>query len=86
MIWLMNVNGNIWTQDESIGLKIIQTKTSEQPETIDFWNAKTVRLEFPVEKTINDIRKEMIETELENQQTSNTQTEEGECECQTSQN
>jgi hypothetical protein len=38
-------------------------------------------------KTINDIIKEIAETELEtptNQ--SNTQTEEGECECQTSQN
>jgi hypothetical protein len=31
-------------------------------------------------KTINDIIKEIAETELENQQPSNTQTEEGECE------
>jgi hypothetical protein len=37
-------------------------------------------------KTINDIIKEIAETELENQQPSNTQTEQGECECQTSQN
>jgi hypothetical protein len=37
------------------------------------------------EKTISDIVKEMKETELANQQ-SNTQTEKGECECQTSQN
>jgi hypothetical protein len=37
-------------------------------------------------KTINDIIKEIAETELENQQTSNTQTEQGEGECQTSQN
>jgi hypothetical protein len=37
------------------------------------------------EKTISDIIKEIAETELEHQQTSNTQTEGG-CECQTSQN
>lgn len=36
-------------------------------------------------KTMSDIVKEMKETALENQQ-SNTQTEKGECECQTSQN
>jgi hypothetical protein len=31
-------------------------------------------INFPVEKTINDIKKEMIESELETQQTSNTKT------------
>lgn len=36
-------------------------------------------------RTMSDIVKEMKETALENQQ-SNTQTEKGECECQTSQN
>jgi hypothetical protein len=36
-------------------------------------------------KTISDIIKEIAETELEHQQTSNTKTEGG-CECQTSQN
>jgi hypothetical protein len=74
MKWLMNVNGDIWTQDESQPLKMIETKTSERPETIDFWNSRSVNINFLPEKTINDIRKEMLESELENQQTSNTKT------------
>ena len=74
MIWIMNVNGDIWTQDEKQTLKIIHTNESEIPETIDFWNAQSVTLNFPQRKTINDIQKEMIETELENQQTSKTKT------------
>lgn len=74
MKWLMNINGDIWTQDESQPLKMIETKSSEIPETIDFWNSRSVTINFPVEKTINDIRKEMIESELEYQQPSNTKT------------
>jgi hypothetical protein len=49
------------------------------------WRYTSMSDPMPI-KTINDIIKEIAETELENQQTSNTQTEEGECECQTSQN
>jgi hypothetical protein len=74
MKWLMNINGDIWTQDESQPLKMIETKTSERPETIDFWNSRSVNINFLPEKTINDIRKEMLESELENQQTSKTKT------------
>jgi hypothetical protein len=55
-------------------LKMIETKTSERPETIDFWNSRSVNINFLPEKTINDIRKEMLESELENQQTSKTKT------------
>ena len=74
MIWLMNINGDIWSHEENQPLKMIETKTSERPETIDFWNSKSVTINLPVEKTINDIHKEMIESELENQQPSNTKT------------
>jgi hypothetical protein len=74
MIWLMNINGDIWSHEENQPLKMIETKTSERPETIDFWNSRSVTINLPVERTINDIRKEMIESELENQQPSNTKT------------
>lgn len=74
MKWFMNINGDIWTQDASQPLKMIETKSSEQPETIDFWNSRSVTINIPVEKTINDIHKEMLESALENQQTSNTKT------------
>lgn len=74
MKWFMNINGDIWTQDASQPLKMIETKSSEQPETIDFWNSISVTINIPVEKTINDIHKEMLESALENQQTSNTKT------------
>ena len=74
MIWLMNVNGDIWSHDEKHPLKIIETTTTEKPETIDFWDSKSVWIQIPVEKTINDIRKEMLESSLENQQTSNIKT------------
>ena len=74
MIWLMNINGDIWKYEEGQTLKMIETRTSEIPETIDFWNSRSVTMNFPVEQTINDIRKEMLESELENQQPSNTKT------------
>jgi t-SNARE complex subunit (syntaxin) len=74
MIWLMNVNGDIWSQDTQTPIKMIETNRSEIPETIDFWNSQSVTMQFPVSKTINDINKEMIESALENQQTSNTKT------------
>jgi len=74
MIWLMNINGDIWRYEADQPLKMIETRTSERPETIDFWNSKSVTLNFPVEKTINDIHKEMLESALENQQSSNTKT------------
>ena len=72
MIWLMNINGDIWQNDPDMPLKMIETKTSEKPETIDFWNSKSVWIDFPIEKTINDIHKEMLESALENQQPSTT--------------
>lgn len=78
MRWLMNINGDIWRQDTDLPLKMIQTQTSEKPETIDFLHSESVQIQFVVQKTINDIRKEMLETELENQQSSNTKTK-GEC-------
>jgi hypothetical protein len=74
MKWFMNINGDIWTQDESQPLKMIETKTSQQPETIDFWNSRSVTINLPFEKTISDIHKEMLESALENQQSSNTKT------------
>jgi hypothetical protein len=74
MIWLMNINGDIWRYEADQPLKMIETRTSERPETIDFWNSKSVTLNFPIEKTINDIHKEMLESALENQQPSNTKT------------
>ena len=74
MKWFMNINGDIWTQDESQPLKMIETKTSQQPETIDFWNSRSVTINLPVEKTISDIHREMLESALENQQSSNTKT------------
>jgi hypothetical protein len=74
MIWLMNINGDIWRYEADQPLKMIETRTSERPETIDFWNSRTVTMNFPVEKTINDIHKEMLESALENQQPSNTKT------------
>jgi hypothetical protein len=74
MIWLMNINGDIWRYEADQPLKMIETRTSERPETIDFWNSTSVTLNFPVEKTINDIHKEMLESALENQQPSNTKT------------
>jgi hypothetical protein len=74
MIWLMNVNGDIWRYEADQPLKMIETRTSERPETIDFWNSRSVTLNLPVEKTISDIHKEMLESALENQQSSNTKT------------
>ena len=68
MRWLMNINGDIWRQDTDLPLKMIETKTSDKPETIEFLHSKSVLIQFPVEKTINDIRKEMLEAELESQQ------------------
>ena len=68
MRWLMNINGDIWRQDTDLPLKMIETKTSSRPETIEFLHATSVLIQFPVEKTINDIRKEMLEAELESQQ------------------
>jgi hypothetical protein len=74
MIWLMNINGDIWRYEADQPLKMIETRTSERPETIDFWNSKSVTMNFPIEKTISDIHKEMLESALENQQSSNTKT------------
>jgi hypothetical protein len=74
MRWLMNINGDIWRQQTDVPLKMIQTESLEIPERIEFLNAEDVMINFPVEKTINDIKKEMIESELETQQTSNTKT------------
>ena len=53
---------------------MIETESSEIPDYIEFLKAKEVTINFPVEKTINDINKEMVESELENQQSSNTKT------------
>jgi hypothetical protein len=74
MRWLMNMNGDIWLQASDSPLKMIETESSEIPDYMQFSDAEEVSINFPVEKTINDIRKEMIETALENQQTSNTKT------------
>lgn len=68
MRWLMNINGDIWRQDTDLPLKMIETKTLEKPETIDFLHSESVHIQFVVQKTINDIRKEMLESELESQQ------------------
>ena len=75
MKWLMNINGDIWRQHTDVPLKMIETESSQIPEQIEFLKAEDVTINFPIEKTINDIKKEMIESELENQQTSNTKTE-----------
>jgi len=74
MRWLMNINGDIWRQHTDVPLKMIETESSQIPERIEFLKAEDVMINFPIEKTINDIKKEMIESELENQQTSNTKT------------
>lgn len=74
MRWLMNINGDIWSQQTNLPLKMIETESSEIPDYIEFLKAKEVTINFPVEKTINDINKEMVESELENQQSSNTKT------------
>ena len=74
MRWLMNINGDIWRQVTDLPLKMIETESSEMPHYIEFLKAEEVTINFPVQKTINDIKKEMIESELENQQTSNTKT------------
>ena len=74
MRWLMNINGDIWRQHTDVPLKMIQTESLETPERIEFLKAEDVTINFPIERTINDIMKEMIESELENQQTSNTKT------------
>lgn len=74
MKWLMNINGDIWRQNTDVPLKMIETESSQIPERIEFLKAEDVMINFPIEKTINDIKKEMIESELENQQTSNTKT------------
>jgi hypothetical protein len=74
MRWLMNINGDIWRQQTDVPLKMIHTGSLEIPERIEFLKGEDVTINFPVEKTINDIKKEMIESELENQQTSTTKT------------
>ena len=73
MKWLMNVNGDIWRQASDSPLRMIETESSEIPDYMQFSEAEEVSINFPAKKTINDIRKEMIETELENQQQSNTE-------------
>ena len=72
MRWLMNINGDIWRQVTDLPLKMIETESSEMPDYIEFLNAEEVTINFPIQKTINDIKKEMIESELENQQPSKT--------------
>lgn len=72
MRWLMNIHEDIWNQDSNAPLLMIETDSSEIPDASEFMKGQYVRLDFPVEKTINDINKEMIESELENQQPSNT--------------
>ena len=74
MRWLMNINGDIWRQQTDLPLKMIETESSEIPDYIEFLKAEEVTINFPVEKTINDINKEIVESELENQQISNTKT------------
>ena len=74
MKWLMNINGDIWRQHTDVPLKMIETESWQIPEQIEFLKAEDVTINFPIEKTINDIKQEMIESELENQQTSNTKT------------
>jgi hypothetical protein len=71
MRWLMNINGDIWRQVTDLPLKMIETESSEMPDYIQFLNAKEITINFPIEKTINDINKEIVESALENQQ-SNT--------------
>lgn len=71
MRWLMNINGDIWRQQTDLPLKMIETESSEIPDYIEFLKAEEVTINFPVEKTINDINKEIVESALENQQ-SNT--------------
>jgi hypothetical protein len=68
----MNINGDIWRQVTDLPLKMIETESSEMPDYIEFLNAEEVTINFPIQKTINDIKKEMIESELENQQPSKT--------------
>jgi hypothetical protein len=74
MRWLMNINGDILMQNTDLPLKMIETESSQVPDYIQFIHSEDVTINFPVQKTINDIRKEMLETELENQQPSNTKT------------
>ena len=68
MRWLMNINGDIWRQQTDLPLKMIETESSEIPDYIEFLKAEEVTINFPVEKTINDINKEIVESALENQQ------------------
>ena len=72
MRWLMNINGDIWRQVTDLPLKMIETESSEMPDYIQFLNAKEITINFPIEKTINDINKEIVESALETQQPSNT--------------
>jgi hypothetical protein len=71
MRWLMNINGDIWRQVTDLPLKMIETESSEMPDYVQFLDAKEITINFPIEKTINDINKEIVESALENQQ-SNT--------------
>jgi len=73
MRWLMNINGDIWRQVTDLPLKMIETESSETPDYIQFLNATEITINFPIQKTINDINKEIVESSLENQQ-SNTKT------------
>ena len=68
MRWLMNINGDIWRQQTDLPLKMIETESSEIPDYIEFLKAEEVTINFPIQKTINDINKEIVESELENQQ------------------
>ncbi len=74
MRWLMNINGDIWQQETDLPLKMIETESSQVPDYMQFIHSEDVTINFPVQRTINDIRKEMLETELENQQSSKTKT------------
>jgi predicted transcriptional regulator len=68
-----------------ISAKLVEqfiVKLQEAQNRMNEINSRTT--DIPM-RTISDIVKEMKETALANQQ-SNTQTEKGECECQTSQN
>lgn len=68
-----------------ISAKLVDEFIVKLQEALQTMNERNDRWTDIPAKTMSDIVKEMKETVLENQR-SNTQTEKGECECQTSQN
>jgi hypothetical protein len=76
---------DLGTDDQiQISVSMVKQFIEKIQEAVIEMNEINSRTDIPI-KTMSDVVKEMKETVLANQQ-SNTQTEKGECECQTSQN